>query len=143
MERIKVGHLLRGNIGVSELIEVDDHVEIEDANPLAVSGQLQLIRTEDGIRMLGKLTATQILPCDRCLEDAKISWPVEFDQLFSQTKDIAEEVEPIKDFSIDAEKVIREDAQADRPMFVHCQPDCLGLCQVCGANLNQNPNHTH
>ena len=30
------------------------------------------------------------------------------------------------------------------PALLLCQPDCLGLCTICGANLNEaGPDHGH
>ncbi len=29
------------------------------------------------------------------------------------------------------------------PAQIVCRPDCLGLCSVCGANLNDDPEHAH
>jgi uncharacterized protein len=29
------------------------------------------------------------------------------------------------------------------PAQIVCREDCLGLCSVCGANLNEDPDHAH
>jgi uncharacterized protein len=29
------------------------------------------------------------------------------------------------------------------PAQILCRPDCRGLCPVCGASLNDDPDHAH
>jgi uncharacterized protein len=29
------------------------------------------------------------------------------------------------------------------PVQIPCTPECRGLCGICGANLNEDPEHAH
>jgi uncharacterized protein len=48
-----------------------------------------------------------------------------------------EDVYPIMGNEIDLLPAIREHVILATPFQVLCREDCLGLCQVCGANLNE------
>jgi uncharacterized protein len=39
---------------------------------------------------------------------------------------------------IDLQSIVREQIYLAVPQNPHCKEDCLGLCPVCGANLNRN-----
>ena len=40
---------------------------------------------------------------------------------------------------VDMLDVLREDIWLEWPSFVQCRPDCRGLCQHCGKDLNEGP----
>jgi uncharacterized protein len=44
-----------------------------------------------------------------------------------------------EDAQIDLEPLLREYALLEFPISPVCKPDCKGLCQICGENLNRNP----
>lgn len=48
-----------------------------------------------------------------------------------------EDVYPISGNDIDLISVIREQVILATPLQSLCKEDCLGLCQICGANLNE------
>jgi len=48
-----------------------------------------------------------------------------------------EDVYPISGNDIDLIPVIREQVILATPLQSLCKEDCLGLCQICGANLNE------
>ncbi|MEW6210600.1 MAG: DUF177 domain-containing protein, partial [Acidobacteriota bacterium] len=41
--------------------------------------------------------------------------------------------------AIDLDDVVREQVELALPMSRLCKEDCLGLCQQCGADLNEGP----
>jgi uncharacterized protein len=41
------------------------------------------------------------------------------------------------DHTVDLGEAIRDTLVMETPFVVLCQPDCKGLCPVCGANLNK------
>jgi uncharacterized protein len=45
--------------------------------------------------------------------------------------------------AIDLEPAVRDALVLDLPLAPLCEDDCLGLCAVCGANLNGDPSHAH
>src|SRR5438128_9630271 len=46
------------------------------------------------------------------------------------------------DFKIDLTPLLREELILATPLAPLCRPDCKGLCDVCGDDLNQHP-HQH
>jgi uncharacterized protein len=86
-------------------------------------------------------------PCMRCLADAaptfaidarEVSQPGGGEELESPyVSDIAPAELALRDWARDAL------ALAIPPLLL-CRPDCLGLCTICGANLNEaGPDHGH
>ena len=44
---------------------------------------------------------------------------------------------------LDLEAWARDALALALPTQLTCRPDCAGLCPQCGANLNEDPSHTH
>lgn len=93
------------------------------------------LRLRFGTRLAG--------PCMRCLEPAapslevdarEVEQPGEGEELDSPY--VAEQV-------LDVRSWTREALSLALPVQVLCRPDCAGLCPICGANLNDDPEHAH
>ncbi len=121
-----------------------------DIAPLsALDGNVQLIRTADGILARGTLTTTVELVCSRCVEPFAL--PVRFmlEEEFHPTIDITtgaslpvleeqEEATQIDDHHLlDLTEVVRQDILLAIPPFPVCRSKCAGLCPHCGQNLNE------
>ena len=82
------------------------------------------------------------MPCDRCLEPVEQTINIDYfkDLDFNKTQEekIAELDEEIYlDGTIfDSEVFIENEVLVNLPMKVLCSPDCKGICNRCGANLN-------
>ena len=85
--------------------------------------------------------------CDRCLEPYHRDLEASFRLFFMlATPDTGEgEIELCEedlsvDFivgdEIDADDIVREQVYLSLPMKTLCKEDCLGLCPLCGTNLN-------
>jgi uncharacterized protein len=99
-------------------------------------------------RVTGRLATTLQLGCSRCLEPFDVHVDVSFDALFlpaaSNTgegeQEVADEdlgVAFYKDDTLDLGDLMREQFYLALPMKPLCQPDCKGLCPVCGINRNR------
>jgi uncharacterized protein len=82
--------------------------------------------------------------CVRCLEPASPSFEVDVrevhqpgagDELASPY--VSEEDE------LDVARWARDALALELPAQITCRPDCAGLCPQCGANLNEDPEHSH
>jgi uncharacterized protein len=82
-------------------------------------------------------------PCARCLEDAGA--PVEVDaREIDQPGGDDELRSPYVDGDVVDLRAWGRDALAlALPARILCSDDCRGLCAVCGANLNEDPDHAH
>lgn len=89
--------------------------------------------------------------CSRCAEPAELLLVVDFEHHFvgpgqldaGDPEDLEAELELDPDVSehdgtqIELESLCIEHAILELPPFPLCAEDCLGLCPVCGTNLNQ------
>lgn len=117
----------------------------------ALDGHIQLVRTSDGILVLGQLHTTVELACSRCLE--LFSLPVQFtvEEEFHPTVDIqtganlpvlAEEeaaTQIDEHHILDLSEVVRQDLLLAIPQNPICRSQCAGLCPHCGRNWNDGP----
>lgn len=83
-------------------------------------------------------------PCMRCLEDAGA--PVAIDaREVHQPADGDENLlsEYLAENELDLRSWVRDALVLALPVQIVCGEDCRGLCPVCGANLNDQPDHAH
>jgi uncharacterized protein len=112
-----------------------------------VTGHARLMRTSDGILVHSEHTASVILECARCLEDAPTLIQGEFDEEFLPSIDLRTglpaEVPAIPDLllvdehhEINLDEVLRQNILTNLPLRALCDPDCPGLCSTCGERLD-------
>ena len=113
-------------------------------------------KTSEGVSVTGTLSGTIVRECVRCLQafPDRISVPCSADfqpdvDKNSQSvkgdakkgedfpKDFADEVYPCIDNRVEFDTILREQVILGTPIQPLCRVDCLGLCQVCGKDLNQ------
>lgn len=138
--RFNFGFLLEADYGTSRLIELDyPSIQLSDDVTLTpLTGSLTVTRTTEGIYIQGVLQSSLVQQCVRCLEDAIVPLEIHLDELFYYPPGSAPEGENRvgEDGIIDLSPLVRELSLLALPIKVLCRPDCLGLCQECGANLN-------
>ena len=83
-----------------------------------------------------------VIPCDRCLEDVRYEFALDFakhvDIGFSDAE-LTEELDEsnfIDGYHLDVDKLLSNEILSGWPEKVLCKEDCKGLCPVCGQNLN-------
>jgi uncharacterized protein len=139
--RFNFGFLLEADFGTSRLIELDyPSIRLsEDVTLTPLRGSFTATRTTEGIYIQGQLTSSTSLPCVRCLEESIIPLDIELDDLFFYPPQTAPEGEYRvgDDGMIDLGPLVRELSLLGIPIKVLCRPDCRGLCQECGQNLNE------
>jgi uncharacterized protein len=140
-------------IRVSELdqpgLRIDDVTAFSAAfsDPAWRLDTIALAVEPDGAEVLvrGRLTATVPLTCGRCVEtfpgrlgvdvDVRlVPRPAGADSVELGADDL--DVDFYADDQIDLARVVENEAMLALPMKPLCQPDCRGLCAVCGANRN-------
>jgi len=130
---------------VADIGGIDE--EITALRPL--EGEIELIRTADGILVMGKLQTTVELTCDRCLEPFAATISIALQEEFRPTIDVftgvslhdtGEEATMVDESHIiDLTEVVRQNLLLALPMHPLCRPNCAGLCPQCGQNLNEGP----
>ena len=83
-------------------------------------------------------------PCFRCLEDTVLELSVDAREYQATSPGEAEELQTqyVVDDKLDLAAWSRDALALTIPDKILCRPDCVGLCSVCGKNLNDEP-HTH
>lgn len=118
------------------------------AEPIRVTGRLSSAGPER-FYFSGRIEGTARGECRRCLVD--VTTPVALDShlVFSAAEGEGEDDEsdayafdPAA-HALDLRAAVREEWLLNVPAFPLCRDDCAGLCPVCGANLNADPEHAH
>jgi uncharacterized protein len=113
-----------------------------------VSLVFDIHKYDETFRLDGGVRTTLELTCSRCLEPFRwevdepfaLTYEPRRTRLTDREREIAD-----ADFSaafydnqeIDLEQLIRERFEMSMPMKPLCREACLGLCPVCGTNLNR------
>jgi uncharacterized protein len=121
-----------------------------------ITGTVQLMRTNRGLIVRGRLRTAIAQECSRCLRP--LDWPVviEMDEEALPTLDIhsgkpvvlddaEDEDEPLRltdHHELDLEGEVRDAISLAEPIAPLCREDCPGLCLVCGLELGSGP-HDH
>jgi uncharacterized protein len=88
--------------------------------------------------------------CSRCVGSVRISIPISFEEEYVPILDATtgESVRLAPDdeafriderFDLDLREALRQYILISEPVKPLCNPDCAGLCPVCGADLNEGP----
>ena len=110
---------------------------------------LRLEAVHEGILVSGTATAQIAGECGRCLDSIEYDYEADIQELFYYEE--SEEFEDDDDVDqywvigdlIDIDPVLRSAVVTALPFQPVCKEDCLGLCNECGINLNDEPEHHH
>ena len=113
----------------------------------SVQVKMKIYGAGDKYVLDGELSGGLQVICDRCLEGYDrelrtvfrvfLALPVpETDQTEIELAEEDLEVDFIRGEEIDLDEIIREQIYLSLPMKSLCSENCLGLCPVCGSNLN-------
>ena len=144
-----VYNLLQESTGSVKQIQVKE--AFSDTNACengTIEGQVRLIRTDKGIWTSASLRTVIIENCSRCLDQCHLTIELEIEEQFLQetvltnTSTSAEEMYDqdiniiAQDNILDLDDTIRQYVEINTPMSPVCTDNCLGLCFLCGGNLN-------
>lgn len=105
---------------------------------------VKLRSLSDGIIARGMVTVTAELTCKRCLTTWTDDLDIPFEQVYRRHPDDADDELPLVDgHSIDLEPAVHDEVSLSLPLAPVCRDDCLGLCAVCGTDLNEAPCDGH
>jgi len=137
---LNVGFLINAAIGTSREFNFDyDHMQLGDDIALEeFNGTTRFSRTPQGLLLQAEFRGLMGLECVRCLGPyhQQLNWT--FTELYAFNKRSVTESELIlpEDGQVDLEPLLREYVLLEVPIKPVCQPDCKGLCPVCGENCN-------
>jgi uncharacterized protein len=104
--------------------------------PVTVDAEIESV--VEGLLVTGKVSATAVVNCVRCLRDFDHNLEVEVRELFAlEPRDDEDEgYAVLPDDRLPLDTMARDAIVLGFPAFPLCRPDCAGLCPVCGADRN-------
>ncbi len=158
--KVPVAALLR-NPGSQEEVDLevkapsgigDSFYGIKEGSPVRLRALLSSMRS--GLEVKGEIFATEEGKCSRCLKDIKRPVKVEFSAFMPFEREMEEDspmsyqidedgIYPLSGDFADFEGLIRDELTLQLSMIRLCKPDCKGLCQKCGVDLNEAKDHSH
>jgi uncharacterized protein len=143
------GLRLETEIEPAELALPDDE-QLSVTAPVHVQGRLT--KVVEQVYFHGSVRGTVVAPCSRCLEVVNDRFDVEVRGVFLPAAsprisgDVDEgvvtddvDVYSHDGFRINLYPLVRDQVVMAFPVQTLCREDCAGLCQRCGANLNERP----
>lgn len=122
-------------IAVPKGSEADFHVRFETVT--------------DGIWVSGSFQGQALGECSRCLDEVRLDLDATVQGLYLYPgAELGEDEDSSDVYEIDGDTINLEDVVRDAvvtlmPFRPLCDPNCLGLCDQCGARLADNPGHAH
>jgi uncharacterized protein len=152
MMRYNVSQLLKEHIGGMRDYQIREDITDLDPSlkPLTdLNGNVNLIRTHDGILVRADLHTNVELECSRCLTLFSIPVRFKIEEEFFPLTDIntgarlplPDDADPAATIDsnhiLDLSEVVRQDLMLALPLVPLCRNECKGLCANCGQNLNE------
>lgn len=147
-----VAEVLKSPTGAARDFAIDDVVPplgVSSNLPTPVRGAGRFVRTTEGIMAQGQVAADLELECSRCLKNYPALVEALFADEFRPSMNVVsgEFLPPSEDealriderHQLDLAEAIRQYLLMALPLQPLCQPDCKGLCPLCGADLNLGP----
>ena len=140
--QINVAQLLKEPVGAKRSYKIDELAGENEENQ--VTGEINLIRTNRGVLVMGTLATVITGPCSRCLGTAKIPVTFSMEDEYFPVIDInsglhitasPDEFRISENHVLDLTEAIRQYIIMATPTKILCKPDCQGLCPVCGQEL--------
>ncbi len=103
-----------------------------------IKGKIRIQKTKNKKNLLASFSikTSIILQCDRCLSPFTKSLKLNFERTISPNSD-EEEIQLLPNNQIEVFEPIWQEIILKIPARAICQPNCKGICPVCGANWNK------
>lgn len=129
---------LRVSLNADWLLKV--RKDVISTSPLEVD---LTARGENGVAHVeGELSIDVEFACSRCLDPTKEHFVIPFHERFKPAAAMAEtgaeeEITPVDEDKVELDPFLEETMMLSLPFIPLCDEDCKGLCQTCGADLNE------
>jgi uncharacterized protein len=120
-----------------------DVIGVPPGSPVDLDVRLESV--VEGVLVTGTARVAVAGECVRCLVPISDELEVEIQELYVHPAVEVEDDEAsrLQGDLIDLEPLLRDEVVLDLPFQPLCREDCAGLCTICGANLNDHPDHEH
>ena len=100
-----------------------------------VTAQGRVTASAGVLTLTGTVTARALCLCDRCGREFEQEFRFPLEQPLAEDPDLY----PITEDGVDLEEIVSTAFVLGMETKLLCQPDCRGLCDRCGKNLNDGP----
>jgi uncharacterized protein len=120
-----------------------DVIGVPPGSPIELDIRLESV--VEGVLVTGTAVVELRGECVRCLVEVSDTMEIDIQELYVNPDSEATEDEAsrLEGDLVDLEPLLRDDVVLDLPFQPVCLEDCAGLCVECGANLNNDPDHSH
>ncbi|MFC2055913.1 DUF177 domain-containing protein [Chloroflexota bacterium] len=141
--RLNVGFVIHQTVGYKRdfIIEYPHAHLPPDLDLYNLLGTVRVTRITHGLLLQVELVAQITAECARCLGSLSQPLEINFAELYTFTQDSAIESGQVisEEGVIDLQPLVREEMLLAVPINPLCNPDCKGLCSICGGNRNVEP----
>ena len=129
-------------------LRLPQEAEVTFPIPVRIFGRLT--RVAEQVYFQGMIAGTMSAPCSRCVETAIHDFEVEMQVMFlpPSSVDSHEDAEAVglenepdiyvhDGMKLDLSPPVYDQVVLAFPVQPLCRPNCAGLCQICGGNLNE------
>ncbi len=113
-------------------------------SPMEVKGEI--VNTAGYMRMCLDLSLDYTAPCARCLTDVDGTFTFSLEKTVAPRnlleglgEDALDDYAIVEDGFLDMDEQLLELVELEFPTRILCRPDCKGLCDKCGHDLNDGP----
>ena len=144
---INVAQQLKSHLGDTRHYAVSETTK----EGFSISGEAKLVLTNRSVLATGQFNTVITTTCSRCLDEFEHPLNFELSVEFFPTGNILgtsptpiNEIQEADGFTIgedhvlDLSEALRQNIVLSLPTKPICKPDCAGLCQKCGQNLNHS-----
>ena len=108
--------------------------------PVAATGEV--VSRDNYFQVKGVTKATILTSCNNCLESFALEVEGSLEEIYARNEeivqaDLASEAIGFLGDVINIEPEVSKSLIIELPMRLICSPECQGLCQQCGSNLNK------
>ncbi len=146
--RYNVAQLLKEPIGSTRSYRLCEEFTDADRIMDSARGTVDMLRTHQGVLVNATLEIQDTMICGRCLGGTGLDYGLSIEEEFLPILDLntgrSQELPENEAYGwidanhdLDLTEVLRQYVMTQRPMKPLCRPDCRGLCQICGSNLNE------
>ena len=108
-------------------------------SPVSAAGRVTSVAGV--VTLTGAVTASALCRCDRCGREFTRDFHIPME--FPLAEDLQDEEDPdyfpITDDGVDLDEIVTTAFVLELDSKLLCRPDCKGLCDRCGKNLNDGP----
>ena len=148
--KYNVAQLLKEAIGSHRNFDIEEDI-CDAEHPMEhVRGAVDMVRTHQGIWVQARLVVRVPQYCSRCLDAFSRTIRIELDEEYFPEVDVKTGMSALPpdewdalciaaDQNLDLAEATRQATLAAMPLKPLCKPECVGICDRCGCDRNQDP----